>query len=365
MSQPWWVLGSSVSPTPKWALGDGSVPVLLRSDRASVIAEINSRIAAYTQEWSALGTDDAGVALVTLFGGLMEPVLTRLDKLPQKAFVEALRIIGIEPLPAEAASAMLEFTILNSATGSVLIPEGFQVGARPPAGSGNLIILETQDNLYATAAQIVQMQVQEGSLFRDITPDPNSPAPFAPFGAAAQAGAALYLGLSGPAPQIRMSIGIDVVTPAGIPAPVAMGGVMPLPPVGPTATLIWEAYDGGSGAFQTAAIVSDSTGGLVQSGVVVLTVPPIWTTGTPPGLDACAGPPVATVENRPGAIRSAPHAGGPALEHGSGVGRPDGGRRGSGFQLRPVAAPGDAEPDPRAERFLDPDCPRRPALPHR
>ena len=34
MSQPWWVPGSTVSPTPEWALGDGSVPVLLRSDRA-------------------------------------------------------------------------------------------------------------------------------------------------------------------------------------------------------------------------------------------------------------------------------------------------------------------------------------------
>ena len=70
---------------------------------------------------------------MTLFGGLMEPVLTRLDKLPQKAFVEAIRIIGIEPLPAEAASAMLEFTILDGETGSVLIPRDSRwvLGRRP------------------------------------------------------------------------------------------------------------------------------------------------------------------------------------------------------------------------------------------
>ena len=184
MSQPWWVKGVSASSPPKWGLGGGlsSVrePVLLPSDRASVIADVKSRIPAYTPEWAAQGSDDAGVALMTLFGGLMEPVLTRLDELPQKAFVEALRIIGIDALPAEPASAMLEFKILDSATESVLIPQGFQVGARPPAGSGNMVILETQDNLYATAAQITQLQVQEGSFFLDITPDPNAPRRFRP-----------------------------------------------------------------------------------------------------------------------------------------------------------------------------------------
>jgi predicted phage baseplate assembly protein len=292
MSQPWWVPGSSsASAPPKWSLSSGSAtvrqPVLLPSDRASVIADIHARIPSYTPEWAALGSDDAGVALVTLFGGLMESVLTRLNQLPQKAFVEALRTIGIDPLPAEPASAMLEFTILNSATDPVLIPRGFQVGARPPAGAGNMIVLETQDNLYATAAQITQLQVQEGTSFVDITPDPNAPSPFSPFGASARAGTALYLGLTPPAPQIQMSIGIDVVTPAGTPAPVAMGGVMPLP-VAPSPTLTWEAYDGNSGAFQTAEVVSDSTGGLVQSGVVVLKVPPIWNPGAPLGLDAPA-----------------------------------------------------------------------------
>ena len=60
-------------------------------------------------------------------------------------------------------------------------------------------------------------------------------------------------------------------------------------PVAPSPTLIWEAYDGGSGSFQTAAVVSDSTVNLAQSGVIVLAVPPIWAPGAPPGLDPSAG----------------------------------------------------------------------------
>ncbi len=284
MSQPWWVKGSSQTPPPT----SGIVPVLLPTAPATVIAELSARIAAYTPEWTARGSNDAGVALLTLFGGMMKPVLSRLDQLPQKAFVEALRIIGIEPLAAEPASALLQFTILASATGPVPVPQGFQVGARPASGTGNLVIFQTQDNLYATAAQIAQVQVQEGGFFLNVTPDPTAPAPFSPFGPSAQAGAALYLGLQGPTPQIQISIGIDVVTPAGTPAPVAAGGLTPLP-VAPSPTLIWEAYDGGSGSFQTAVVVSDGTVNLAQSGVIVLAVPPIWAPGAPPGLDPSAG----------------------------------------------------------------------------
>ena len=207
---------------------------------------------------------------------------------PAQGVRRALRIIGIDPLPAEPASALLEFTILGSATGPVLVPQGFQVGGRSADGTGGMIILETQNNLYATAAQITQMQVQEGSFFLDVTPDPNAPTPFSPFGSSPKAGTALYLGLGGGVPQIQVSIGFNVVTPAGTPAPVASGGLTPLPAV-PTPTLVWETYDGGSGSFQTAPVVSDSTLGLAQSGVVVLTVPPVWNPGAPLGLDPSSG----------------------------------------------------------------------------
>jgi predicted phage baseplate assembly protein len=285
MSQPWWVQGSSVKPPKTTRIQ----PVLLPSDRASVIAEIDARMAAYTPEWTARTADDAGIALVTLFGGMMEPVLTRLNQLPMKAFVEALRIVGIDPLPAEPASVQLQFTILDSATGPALVPKGFQVAGRSTDGTGDLITFETQYDLFATTATIAQVQVQDGSFFINTTPDPNVPVPFLPFGASAKAGGALYLGLSDGPPQLQISIGIEVVTSAGTPTPFASGGLTPLPSL-PSPTLIWEAYDGSSGSFQTAPVVSDGTLELVQSGVVVLTVPPIWNPGAPPGLDpASAG----------------------------------------------------------------------------
>jgi predicted phage baseplate assembly protein len=294
MSAPWWVPGANPLPPdpPSWSLGVGATsgiqPVLLQTPPASVAAELYAWTATYTPEWTVRALDDAGVALVVVFASLLEPVLTRLNRLPEKAFVEALNILGIELLPAEPASATLQFSILSSATDPVLLPSGFQVGARPQSGTGGLITLETQANLYATAAQVTQMLVQEGSFFLDITPDPSNPTPFAPFGTGATAGAALYLGLQAPVPQIQLSIGIDMVTSSGIPAPVAAGGLMPLP-TAPSPTLVWETYDGGSGSYQTAAVIADSSRGLAQSGIVTLAVPASWRFGTPPGVTAPAG----------------------------------------------------------------------------
>ena len=283
MSGPWWVKGSSV----KQPTFTGIQPVLLPSGRAAVITDVKGRIAAYTPEWTAQTADDAGVALMTLFGGMMEPVLTRLDQLPVKAFVEALRIVGIDALAAEPASVQLQFTLLDNARGPVLVPKGFQVGGRSTDGTGDLITFETQDDLYATTASIAQMQVQEGSFFVDVTPDPNAPAPFPPFGSNAVPGAALYFGLSDGPPQLQFSIGFQIVTPAGTPAPVPSGGVTPLPTPSST-TLVWEAYDGGSGTFLPITVNSDGTRSLARSGVVVLTVPPVWNAGVPPGMDPSA-----------------------------------------------------------------------------
>jgi predicted phage baseplate assembly protein len=251
-----------------------------------VIDEIQARIPTFSPAWSPAPADldDSGLAFLQLFGEQMEPVIQRVNRLPQKAQVEALRIAGLDPMPATPASVLLEFTILESAPGSAFIQAGFQVGGRATGGSGNLIIFESQDDLYATPAKIVQRQVQEGTLFRDLGPPTGDFAPFQLFGDLAEAGRALYLGLSGPAPQSQLTIGIEVEAPAGLPPPVASGGPLPLP-VRSAPILSWEIYDGSSLQFVPVTLLKDETGGLVQGGLVVLGLPATWRAAPLPPLD--------------------------------------------------------------------------------
>src|SRR6516165_12215130 len=54
----------------------------------------------YTLEWTSQMPDDAGVALARLFSEEMEPVLQRLNQLPENSFIHFLAAGGIAPRPA-------------------------------------------------------------------------------------------------------------------------------------------------------------------------------------------------------------------------------------------------------------------------
>ena len=121
MSQPWW--GREAGPSRQAAMVPSSgvartQPELLPAGRAAVSAEIFERRAAFTPEWSDRRPTDAGVALVRLFGEQMEPILHRLNRLPEKALVEYLRVAGIQLLPATPAEVLLEVKVSEAATQS-------------------------------------------------------------------------------------------------------------------------------------------------------------------------------------------------------------------------------------------------------
>src|SRR5262249_34702799 len=234
----------------------------------------------FTPEWTNLRATDAGIALTRLFGEQMEPVLERLNRLPEKTFVEFLNLAGVQPLPASPAAALLEFQVVESAPQSVLVSKGVQVGAQPADGGGDLVVFETERDLLAAPAKIEEAHVQLDNLFQAIDlKAEGAAARFQPFGNQPEPGSAFFIGLSGdvtPGPTI--SIGIRVAAPPGAPPPVPDGGVAPLP-VPPGPLLEWSVLDGAK--FEPAEIVIDQTGGLIHSGVVELRLPRQWRPGRP------------------------------------------------------------------------------------
>jgi predicted phage baseplate assembly protein len=269
-----------------WPALSAEQPEIAAPSRADVAAELQARIASYTPTWTNRGTLDAGIALVRLFGELSEPVRARLNRLPEKSFVEYVRIAGVQPLPATPARAMLTFEVSASASQSSLVPEGFQVAATAADGSGSLIIFETERSLFATPGTIAEVFVQERNIFRRVELRDEEGFLFLPFGSKARTGRALLLGIDSPqAPAPFLSIGVEVAAAPGAPPPVGSGGLAPLP--GPPPPLLaWEVFDGGT--YKTAEVVVDETAGLARSGVVELRLPRTWRPGVPPGLDAPA-----------------------------------------------------------------------------
>ena len=254
----------------------GVQPELVDATQEAVRAAVRDRIPGYTPDWTNPDRQDAGVALVRLFGTQTEPVLTRVNRLPEKILAEHLATAGVRRRPATAAAALLEFTVTPPDGASVLVPAGFRAAATGPAGQ---IVYETDDDLYATPATLGAIVVARAGALEPVPLGPAGPGrPFPPFGDDPQPGNALWLGLAGAASPFP-SLSLGFVIAAASPTPAVSGGLTPLP-LPPAPLLRWDVLDGGR--FVAAEVIRDETGGLRASGTVELRLPRTWSPGNPP-----------------------------------------------------------------------------------
>lgn len=273
----WWAPGSieqgRIVPGPG---PSGVQPELVDATQEAVRAAVRDRIPGFTPDWTNPDRQDAGVALVRLFGTQTEPVLTRVNRLPEKILAEHLNTAGVQRRPATAATALLEFTVNPPDGASVLVPAGFQASA---SGQDGQVIYETDRDLFATPATLGAIATQQAGTLEPVPLGPAGPGrPFPPFGSDPQPGSALWIGLAGAAGPFP-SLSLGFVIAAAAPAPVISGGLTPLP-TPPTPLLRWDVLDGGR--FVPAEVVRDDTAGLRRSGTVELRVPRTWAPASPP-----------------------------------------------------------------------------------
>jgi predicted phage baseplate assembly protein len=279
MSAPWWGREARGADRPAGLGGqDAGAPVLTGADQAAIAGEVTQRIPAYTSDWTSQRTGDAGVALVSLFAVESEPVMRRVNRLPEKLLSELVDAAGVRALPATAAETILAFTVSATAPASVPVPEGAQATAAPASGTGDRVIFETVEGLDAAPADVAELRVDDGGVNGEV-PVPEAGASILPFGRRAGAGQALWIGLDGgPAPGPSLSLGVFVAGAGGAPPPAAAGGVVPLP-IAPPPLLRWEVLDGPR--FAPAEVEEDGTGSFLRSGVIRLRLPPTWAPSRP------------------------------------------------------------------------------------
>jgi hypothetical protein len=112
------------------------VPNLDDRDYTSLLAEARALVPARCPEWTDLSPGDPGETLLELFAYLTETLLYRLNRLPEKAFVAFLNLIGVQLAPPTAATVVLRFSTArktDAAPAEVALPRGTRVttgGAR-------------------------------------------------------------------------------------------------------------------------------------------------------------------------------------------------------------------------------------------
>ncbi len=110
------------------------LPNLDDRDFERLVEEARQQIRQSCPEWTDLSPGDAGMAMVEVFAHLTEVMLYRLNRLPEKAYIAFLRLIGVQLHPPAAASVRLRFSRRHATEQPLEIPRGTRVAARRPDG---------------------------------------------------------------------------------------------------------------------------------------------------------------------------------------------------------------------------------------
>jgi predicted phage baseplate assembly protein len=263
------------------------LPDLQLDDRTfeTLVADALRRIPGYTPEWTDFNDSDPGITLVQLFAWLEEMILYRLNKVPDKNFIEFLKLINIELNPPAPAIAELTFHLSSPgptapptsppSTDSlvVLVPPGSKVSTTQPDADGP-IIFETDEPLSVVGATLRALQSFDGAVFARVDQSNAIDGQhFYPFGPKPQAQAAFYLGFdrtfptnAGPYMLTVHAYTADLIEEGqGLSADLAT----PAPPV----VAVWEYSSGSSTGWQPLNPSSDTTACLRRDGTVTFAGP--------------------------------------------------------------------------------------------
>ena len=118
-------------------------PNLDDRDFQQLLAEAAGVIRKYSPQWTDLSPGDPGMILLEVFAHLTEVMLYRLNRLPQKAYVEFLRLIGVKLYPPSAATASLRFSLSRPQDNPVEIPRGARVTIGRASGANEAPVFVT------------------------------------------------------------------------------------------------------------------------------------------------------------------------------------------------------------------------------
>lgn len=226
-----------------------------------IVNQAKALIPRYTPEWTDHNLSDPGVTLIELFAWMMEMMLYRLNKVPDKNYVKFMELIGMRLGPPTPAQADITFWLSAPQPSNTTIPAGSEV-ATVRTETEEAIIFTSDHPLTIVVPKLITCQTSpDDRKFHDQTSklDLEGQAFFC-FAAPPQPDDAMYLGF-----QQDISHNILGLT---IHCSIEGIGVDPNNP-----PLAWEAYCGEESGWAACQVDQDGTGGLNRTGETRLHVP--------------------------------------------------------------------------------------------
>jgi hypothetical protein len=111
-------------------------PNLADRDFQQLLEEARRQIIQSCPDWNDLSPSDPGMILLELFAHLTETMIYRLNRLPQKVYIELLRLIGVRLQPPSSARVELVFSRSKADNQPLEIPRSTR-GTPARSGSSN------------------------------------------------------------------------------------------------------------------------------------------------------------------------------------------------------------------------------------
>lgn len=224
-----------------------------------LVAEARRHIMQRCPEWTDHGPADPGITLVEAFAFLTDQLLYRLNRMPDRLYIRFLDMIGVRLIPATAARAAVTFWLSTPARARLVIPSGTQVGTQR-LGDAPPMVFSTDGALPIVPCALRSLRTR--SVGDDESVDQTQRlelgGPVGAFTDVPEVGDTMLIGLTNAAPNCAVRIDFE--------GRVEGVGVNPAHP-----PLVWEAHT--DDGWQRCLVTLDETGGLNQSGALILMVP--------------------------------------------------------------------------------------------
>ncbi|MFE5402607.1 putative baseplate assembly protein [Streptomyces sp. NPDC056580] len=209
-------------------------------------------------EWTDHNVSDPGVTLIETFAYLVDQLLYRLNRVPDKNYTAFLDLLDIRLFPPAAAGAEVDFWLSAPQPDTVVLPAGTEV-TTVRGESDEPVVFATTDELHIVPSELTRLVTaprtgEQTDRTREINEGSDVPC----FQAAPEPGDALLFGLPTAVPRCVVAVHLD--------SRVEGVGVDPRQP-----PLVWEAWDGGG--WRVCETGEDTTGGLNRPGEVIVYVP--------------------------------------------------------------------------------------------
>ncbi|GLZ42713.1 putative baseplate assembly protein [Actinokineospora sp. NBRC 105648] len=211
-----------------------------------------------TPEWTDHNVSDPGVTLIETFAHMVDQLVYRLNRVPERHYLAFLDLLGIRLFPPSAARADVVFWLSAARAETVLLGAGTEV-ATQQSESGEAVVFATVAELPIVPCALDRLVTATAAgEYTDRTNDLNAGKDVRCFQAKPVPGDVALFGLSAAVPRCVVAVRLDSRV-EGI-------GVDPRQP-----PLVWEAWTGDG--WRECEAFEDTTGGLNRPGEVVLLVP--------------------------------------------------------------------------------------------